>query len=280
MISIFNVTPVAVSPPPGRKRIINRSSLDLLGLMEATVNPGGAVWPSSVHEITSDIPKMRVIRKPDGPTGTRVDSGYKWRGLRPLVLLTISLLLVLTAPGQNLSGEALSRALQHGGYVIVMRHASSPGEAPTAQSADPENVNRERQLDQAGRASAVAMGEALRKLKIPIGEVYTSPTYRARETARLAQLPSPKIVSELGDGGRSMQKITEEQADWLRKKAAQLPSGVDTMIVTQFPNISRAFPQWSSGLADGEALVIGSDGKGGTALIGRIPIADWPRFRP
>lgn len=196
------------------------------------------------------------------------------------VWLIVSLSLAATALGQNLSGQALIRALQHGGYVIVMRHASSPSQAPTPQTADPENVNRERQLDQAGRASASAMGQALRKLKIPIGEVYTSPTYRARETARLAELPNPNIVPELGDGGRSMQKITEEQAEWLRNKAAQLPPGVDTIIVTQFPNISQAFPQWSSGMGDGEALVVGPDGKGGTALIGRIPIAEWPRFQP
>ncbi len=198
---------------------------------------------------------------------------------KPLILTAI-LSLPAIAPGQTLSGEALIRALQHGGYVIVMRHASAPGEAPTPETADPENVNRERQLDQSGRANAVAMGHALRRLKIPIGEVYLSPTYRARETARLAELPNPSIVPELGDGGRSMQRITEEQAEWLRMKAAQLPPGVDTVIVTQFPNISRAFPQWSTGLADGEALVVAPDGKGGTALAGRIKIEDWPRFRP
>jgi hypothetical protein len=64
------------------------------------------------------------------------------------------------------------------------------------------------------------------------------------------------------------------------KRAAQLPSDVDTIIVTQFPNISHAFPQWATGLADGEALVLGSDGKGGVALIGRIKIDQWPEFRP
>jgi hypothetical protein len=184
-----------------------------------------------------------------------------------------------TTYGQALSGEALIRALKHGGYVIVMRHASSPREAPSPQNADANNVNRERQLGQTGRASAIAMGKALRKLKIPIGEVYTSPTYRARETARLAQLPNPRMIIELGDGGRSMQSINENRAEWLRNRAAQLPSGVNTVIVTQFPNISRAFPQWASGLADGEALVLGSDGRGSVALMGRIKIEEWPEFR-
>ena len=197
------------------------------------------------------------------------------------LLVAASLLLFSgTTYGQALSGEALIRALQHGGYEIVMRHASSPREAPSPQNADANNVNRERQLDEAGCASAIAMGKALRKLKIPIGEVCTSPTYRARETAQLAQLPNPRTIIELGDGGRSMQSITENQAEWLRKRTAQLPSGVNIIIVTQFPNISRAFPQWASGLADGEALVLGSDGKGGVALIGRIKIQEWPQFLP
>lgn len=119
--------------------------------------------------------------------------------------------------GQALSGEALIRALQHGGYVIVMRHASSPREAPSQQNTDPNNVNGERQLDQAGCAGAIAMGKALRKLKIPIGEVCTSPTYRARETAQLAQLSNPRTIIELGDGGRSMQSITENQASLWRQ---------------------------------------------------------------
>ena len=47
------------------------------------------------------------------------------------LLLAASLLFSSgTMYGQALSGEALIRALQHGGYVIVMRHATSPREAP------------------------------------------------------------------------------------------------------------------------------------------------------
>ena len=48
---------------------------------------------------------------------------------------------------QSLSGEALVKALRQGGYIIVMRHASSPREAPDKQTANADNVNRERQLD-------------------------------------------------------------------------------------------------------------------------------------
>ena len=193
-----------------------------------------------------------------------------------LSLLSGMLLGTGTAHAQTLSGEALVKALRQGGYVIVMRHASSPREAPDAQTANADNVNRERQLDQNGRASAIAMGKALHQLNIPVGEVFSSPTYRALETVRLAQLPAPRTVAELGDGGQSMQGVTEAQSAWLQKRVTQLPTGTNTMVVTHFPNMTRAFPQWTSGLADGEALVFGSDGKGGTTLVTRIKIEEWP----
>jgi broad specificity phosphatase PhoE len=74
-----------------------------------------------------------------------------------------------------------------------------------------DNIELERQLDAGGRAGATAMGQALRDLTIPIGEVLTSPTYRAMEIVRLAQLPNPQPHPELGDGGQSMQGVTEAQ---------------------------------------------------------------------
>jgi phosphohistidine phosphatase SixA len=181
-----------------------------------------------------------------------------------------------TAQGQTLSGAALVKALRQGGYVIVMRHASSPRETPDQQTANADNVNRERQLDEAGRASSIAMGRALGQLKIPIGEVLTSPTYRALETVRLAQFPAPRTVPELGDGGQNMQGATEAQAAWLQKRVTQFATGANTIVVTHFPNMTRAFPQWTAGLADGEALIFGSDGKGGSILIARIKIEEWP----
>ena len=200
---------------------------------------------------------------------------YIWM-MRALILL----LGTAAAHAQPLHGEALVKALRQGGYVIVMRHASSPPKAPDKQTANADNVNLERQLDEGGRASAMAMGKALRELKIPIGDVFTSPTYRALETVRYAQLARPQTYAELGDGGQNMQGATDIQAAWLQKKVTQFPAGTNTIIVTHLPNIARAFPQLATGLADGEALAFGSDGKGGTTLVARIKIEEWPEIRP
>lgn len=181
---------------------------------------------------------------------------------------------------QKLSEDALVAALQDGGLVIVMRHASSPRETPDEASADPDNVNRERQLDEEGRETSRAMGDAVRALGIPVGPVLSSPTYRALETVKLAGLPEAETDAELGDRGRSMQGVTEEDAQWLRERAAQAPlSGTNVLIVTHSPNIRGAFPDVTPTPADGESLVFRPDGQGGAILIGRIRIEEWPELR-
>jgi phosphohistidine phosphatase SixA len=177
-----------------------------------------------------------------------------------------------------LSGDALVKALQQGGYVIVMRHASSPREVPDQAHANPDNTKPERQLDETGRTTAAAMGKALRDLKIPIGDIYSSPTYRALETLRLAGLPNAKPTPELGDNGQSMSITNEAQAAWLQTAVTKFPSRTNTLLVTHFPNLTRAFPKDAMGVEDGEALIFGPDGKGGAKIVARVKIDDWPKL--
>jgi phosphohistidine phosphatase SixA len=177
-----------------------------------------------------------------------------------------------------LSGPALVKALQGGGNVIVMRHASSPGDIPAKPN--PDNVPPERQLDETGRTTSAAMGDALQRLKIPIGEVLTSPTYRARETARLARLPNPRPIAQLGEGPQSMQgAVDRAQTEWLLKKVKELPRGTNTLLVTHVPNVTAAFPEAVPAVLQGEALVFAPDGKGRAPLVGRIKIEEWGNLR-
>jgi phosphohistidine phosphatase SixA len=190
----------------------------------------------------------------------------------------ILLFVAAAARAQSLQGEALVKALQQGGYVIVMRHTSSPREAPSREIANPDNVKMERQLDEEGRTTATAMGKAFRDLKIPIAEVLTSPTYRALETVKYAQFGAPHPFPELGDNGQSMQGGTEAQAVWLQKRVTQFQKGANNLIVTHAPNLTRAFPQQAAGVADGEALIFGPDGKGGATLVARVKVEEWSKF--
>ena len=188
-----------------------------------------------------------------------------------------SALFLPRAHSEDLSGAALVSLLQQGGYVIVMRHASSPLTPPTAEKADPENPVHQRQLDEAGREAARAMGTAFKTLHIPVGEVWSSPTYRALQTVQLAELPRPQTAAELGDGGQSMTAVSADGAAWLRAKAAQPPKpGTDTIIVTHYPNITAAFGKAGDAPSDGEAILF----RPGTppAIIGRIKMDEWPKL--
>ncbi len=72
-----------------------------------------------------------------------------------------------------------------------------------------------------------------------------------------------------------MQGGTAAQAAWLRNRVTQFPKDANTIIVTHFPNLTAAFPKMAAGVADGEALVFGPDGKGGAALLARVKIEEW-----
>ena len=180
--------------------------------------------------------------------------------------------------GQTASLGDLVKQLRQGGYVLVMRHASSPRETPSKETANADNTRLERQLDEAGRRGATAMGDTLRALKIPIGTVLTSPTYRALETVKYAGFTSPMVVDELGDRGKSMQGVDESQATWLRQKVAEVPRSGNSLLVTHQPNLSRAFADWGGTVADGEVVVIRPNGRGDLAVIGRVPIEAWTQL--
>jgi hypothetical protein len=61
----------------------------------------------------------------------------KWLSL-PAIL--VGLLVTGTAQADPLSGATLVTALRQGGYVLLMRHASSPPAPPATESADHDNT--------------------------------------------------------------------------------------------------------------------------------------------
>ena len=179
--------------------------------------------------------------------------------MRPALLTLLTAALSLA---QSLSGDALVQALQKGGYVIAMRHTSSPNAVPAGAT--------ERQLDAEGRAAATAMGAALRALKIPVTEVLSSPTQRAMDTARAAQWPAPVATPELGDNGQSMSGGTPAQAAWLKNRVTQSPKTGNVILITHMPNLREAFPQ-ATNVADGEALIFSPQG----TLVARVKSDEW-----
>jgi phosphohistidine phosphatase SixA len=169
----------------------------------------------------------------------------------------------------------LINGLRQGGFVLVMRHANSPAQPPAKGAADPENVKLERQLDQTGRADAQKLGGAMKALRIPVGAVFSSPTYRALQTVKLAGFGQPRIFADLDENAAGMAANVENaRIAWLKSRIGETPrAGTNTIIVTHAPNIKDAF---DVDAAAGEAIVFKPDGKGGAEPVARIKVNEWP----
>lgn len=197
-------------------------------------------------------------------------------------VIAAAIVIASSAAGfaQSLSGDDLIAALRQGGYVLVMRHANSPQISPNESTAAPGNTRLERQLNENGHKTAHAMGEALNALRIPIGPVLSSPTFRTLETVRELQVGMPNTFNLLGDGSPGYEFSSfEDGGRFMRVRAAEVPpAGTNTLIVTHLPNIQAAFGAVSaSGLEEGEAIIFRPDGITGTQ-VARIKIEEWPRL--
>jgi phosphohistidine phosphatase SixA len=189
---------------------------------------------------------------------------------------TIAAMTFAPVKAQQMQGRALIDALKGGGYILVMRHANSPAMPPSREDADPENTELERQLDATGKESAHTMGAAFKSIGIPVGEVLSSPTYRARLTVQLAAFGTPKILNDLDEGAAGMAANAEKaKADFLRTKSMEAPRpGTNTVLVSHAPNIQAAFGTDAQGVASGESLIF-RPAAGKATLVARVKIYEW-----
>lgn len=191
-----------------------------------------------------------------------------------------AVLVLLWVPAALAQSPAWIEALQHGGYVIVLRHgATFPDQADT-NPLDPKDTAHQRQLNDSGRTLAKSMGEALHKLKIPVGKVQTSLFQRAAETGSLLGFGEVSTTADLTEGGLVVSpNENNRRASALRALAASAPPpGTNVVLVTHKPNILDAFGKDWFEVREGEASIFEPDGKGGYTLVARIQAADWAKL--
>ncbi|MFC2951406.1 histidine phosphatase family protein [Marinicaulis aureus] len=110
-------------------------------------------------------------------------------------------------------------ALKRGGYVIVMRHANSPGgQVGAVGLSEGCKLAPGRGLDAEGFFQARAMGEILKQNGVKIAKAYTSPMCRSWDTAALSAAgapvePHPSQISEKAVDVAAMKaKVAKELA--------------------------------------------------------------------
>ena len=172
---------------------------------------------------------------------------------------------------------AILTLLRAGGYVIVVRHGATHADQADTDPLNLDNVAKQRQLNDKGRADAEAVGNAFKAAGVPIGKSISSRFYRAVETARLIGGKEPEPTLEVSEGGLVVSpNENNRRAQAFRAIVAAPPAaGTNTLVVSHKPNILDAFGKDWFEIREGEAAIFRPDGKGSYTLIARVPIDQW-----
>ena len=181
-----------------------------------------------------------------------------------------------TTPG--LKGLALVEALRNGGYNIYFRHAATDwsqndqvSKAGDWTNCDPAKM---RQLSKAGRKT---VGNAIRALQIPIGQVLASPYCRTVETARNMKLGPVETTTDIMNlrvaeyfGG------TSTIAARAYRRLSMLPKTDTNTVLVAHGNVlvtaTDVYPQ------EAEAIVFRPEGDGTCTFVARISPQEWARL--
>jgi broad specificity phosphatase PhoE len=180
---------------------------------------------------------------------------------------------------------SLVETLRAGGNVIYLRHVTADvGRDAQGPGEWWKNCGEgHRMLSDKGRADAVHIGEAIRRLVIPIDQVYSSEYCRAMETARLLSRGDPKTDARLNgwpawkavDPDRGLQRLSQGTRELL---AAQ-PAQGNVLLVSHKQDCSDPAASVLADLQDGECAVFTPNGRGGFELRGRIKVEDWANLK-
>ena len=179
------------------------------------------------------------------------------------------------------SGEpdpGLVEALRAGGYVIYVRHAPTHWEQDDlVESLDDVSScdgERMRQLTPQGRETSRRIGNAIRTLRIPIGQVLASEYCRTVETATLMQLGEVVTTRDVinARAARLLQG-REHLAETARARLSTPPvPGTNTVIVAHgnvFVLAAGTRPP------EAGAAVVRPDGASGFEIVAMLDAEDW-----
>lgn len=149
----------------------------------------------------------------------------------------------------------------------MLRHANAPGMGDPADF-KLDDCGTQRNLDDAGRAQALALGARLARAGIGSARVYSSQWCRCLETARLLKLGPVIALPALNSFYRRSEQRESTLAALRRFIASQPADGKPLVLVTHQFTISE-FTGEGTGSGGGSLLQL--NGSGNPRLIGSIP---------
>jgi phosphohistidine phosphatase SixA len=205
------------------------------------------------------------------------------RPIAKLFSVALAFLWVAGAHAQQADLKTLAPQLKAGGYVIVLRHGATDATQTDVVPFDFKDMSKQRQLNQAGRDQATAIGVAMKSLGIPIGQVLTSQLNRAVETGKLIANKDVTPTEWLTDSGAGSAAAmaaglggNEPAGTQLKKLMGTVPAaGTNVLVVTHKTNVGDAFGTAWADIGEGEATIVKPAANGTYTIVGRVPAAAW-----
>jgi broad specificity phosphatase PhoE len=174
--------------------------------------------------------------------------------------------------------------LKQGGYVLVLRHGATDESQKDVYPFVFDDMKKQRQLSDQGRAVARKIGASLKSLGIPIGQIYSSKLNRAIETASLVSPAHITPVSELTDSGAGSMAAMANPNGANAKAGAAIralvnkpqAAGTNTLMVTHKTNVADAFGKELADVKEAETLIYRPNPSGAPTLVGRVQASEWP----
>jgi phosphohistidine phosphatase SixA len=167
----------------------------------------------------------------------------------------------------------LIETLRQGGHTIYFRHGPTDSNQRDTEPNNLANCATQRNLTDAGRDQARAIGEALRGLRIPVGQVLSSEYCRAREYSMLLFGREPEMEPSLVLPDPLSEEQRARNTEALTSLLAREPqAGTNRVMVSHSPNIRLAagvdLPE------EGGAAVLRLDG-GTVRVVARVRPSEW-----
>ena len=168
--------------------------------------------------------------------------------------------------GLSAEGNAgLWAALKTGNSLVLLRHASAPGMGDPDYF-DVEDCSTQRNLSNAGRKQATAIGDLFRVHGIENAHVLSSQWCRCLETARLLHLGPVEVLTHLNSFFRQYER-RESQTENLRKWIDKQSLKQTVVLVTHQVNITSLTGVYPS---SGELVVVNRSKSGKLLVLGSI----------
>jgi phosphohistidine phosphatase SixA len=185
----------------------------------------------------------------------------------------------VTEVGDNIPDQQLVQRLRKGGLVILFRHGFTDHSQSDSRSRDHADCSIQRNLDAKGCRESQETGMAFKKLGIPVGDVFTSPKCRTRDTGLEAFGRAENLSflfinhTEAKDQRRAFLGTIPKDG----KNVIAISHGSRIKAMVWFERGSSG--PWSGQIQEGDAIVLDPLGDSKFRFLAKVEPEDWLRLQ-